>query len=362
MTRELVVVAVGDLHLGRPNPYSMLEHVAPPLQQADFTLGNLEGPASDRGEPLAEKAMYHSVAIRMPPQAAEAVKRAGFHAVGLANNHGMDFGPDALLQTIELLDRQGIAHTGGGRSLAEARQPAIVEREGVRLALLSYTSVYTPVGFPAGDGSPGVTCIRVNTSYQIPPTLPYAPGVWPRSVTAVVPEDRAMVLEDVRRAREVADIVVVSWHWGLSGSAAGRSMGVPHEQAPTFVLDYQEEMGRAVIDAGASLVMGHHPHRLQGMERYEGGLICYSLGNLAFSFRLAHFGPESCIVRGYVDPQRKQFTRFSLLPVRMTRDTYEPRLCAVGEAQDIVDYLRLLSKKYGTRFEVKGDEVAVLPE
>ena len=356
MASDLILVAVGDLHINHPDPFSLLQHTAAVLQQADFTIGNLEGAASDVGEPLSEKEFFQSVTEKAPAHSAPALKRAGFDALGLANNHALDFGIEALLDTITTLDKLGIAHAGGGRTLAEARKPAILEKNGVRIALLACTSVFTP-SFPALDNRPGVVCVDVQTHYLVPQSLPYAPGAWPRSVTSVVPKDKAMVLEDVGKAKEDADIVVVNCHWGLSPSAVSKAMGIPKEQAPNVVMDYQEELGRAIIDAGASLVVGHHPHKLQGIECYKGGLICYSVSDFAFYPPVGD--PTSCMVKAYIDPQRKLINRFGVVPIRMTGNANAPQIASGKDAQAITEQLTLLSRKYGTRFSAAGDEVTV---
>jgi poly-gamma-glutamate synthesis protein (capsule biosynthesis protein) len=123
---------------------------------------------------------------------------------------------------------------------------------------------------------------------------------------------------DVKKAKENADLVVVSWHWGLTRYANAFGMGIALDEAPFFVLNYQEDMGRAAIDAGADLVMGHHPHRLQGMEIYKGKLICYSLCNLAISFGEGHnFGEESVIVKAYIDEQSKKIKRLTFIPIKL---------------------------------------------
>src|SRR5690606_10903623 len=147
-------------------------------------------------------------------------KKAGFHLVSVANNHSLGYGEDAFLDTIDLLDNAGIGRAGGGRDLDEARRPAFFEVSGVRIALLSATFVYNPVTFPATASRPGVYCIAVDTSYAVPINLPQAPGVWPQAVTRTRDADRTMLLDDIRSARQQADIVVVAAHWGISGYAS----------------------------------------------------------------------------------------------------------------------------------------------
>src|SRR3990170_7713168 len=90
-----------------------------------------------------------SIHLRSAPRNIQALQSAGFNAMVLANNHNMDYGPEGLLQTIEILDKKNIAHAGGGRNLEEAHRPAILERNGTRVAILSYTSIFPPAGYAA---------------------------------------------------------------------------------------------------------------------------------------------------------------------------------------------------------------------
>lgn len=377
MAKELTLMAVGDIFISTPDNYprihnvvpitrrptdlfSWLADVAPILRDGTFTMGNLEGPICDGGEPDASKAGTGGAIFYMPPSVASVLKRAGFDALALANNHMMDLGPAGLLKTIENLDQAGIARAGGGRNIAEARQPAILERDGVRVAFLSYTSSFIPGTSPAGPNKAGMATVSISTAYEIPGNIRYAPGVPPRIITTADHDDAEKMRDDVRKAKAEADLVVVSWHWGLTRYANAFGMGISLEEAPFFVLNYQEDMGRAAIDAGADLVMGHHAHRLQGMEIYRGKLICYSLCNLAMSFGEGfNFGEESVIVKGYIDAATKQITRFSFVPIMLPDATMQPYPVPARQAGNFVTLLTQLSKKYGTKFSVEGDEVVI---
>lgn len=377
MSRDLTILATGDIFIGLPDDhpkipnvvpmrkeradlYSWLEHIAPILQQGDFTLGNLEGPICEGGEVDISKAGTGGAVFKMPPVVASVLKRAGIDAVALANNHTMDLGYSGLLDTIKHLDAAGVAWAGGGKDIDEARRPAILEKDGVRVAFLAYTSTFIPGTSPAGPGKPGMATVTVNTAYEVPGNIRYAPGVPPRIITTADKRDAEAMREDVRRAKANADIVVVSWHWGLTRYANAFGMGVTLAEAPFFVHQYQEDMGRAAIDAGADLVMGHHAHRLQGIEVYKGKLICYSVCNLAISFGEGHnFGKESVIVKATIDARSKSIKRLSYVPIVLPGETMEPLRVPAGQAQGHVDLMTTLSKKYGTRFVIEGDEVAI---
>lgn len=377
MAAELTLTAVGDIFLGRPedyphkshcrqilrkNPdlYSWFERVAATLQKADFNLGNLEGCICTGGQADKAKLAFGGDIIKMPPEAADALKQTGFTGLAVANNHTMELGETAFLEMLGHLDRVGIARAGGGRDIAEARKPAILEKSGVRVAVLAYTSIFIPGSFPAGQNKPGVATVAVTTSYEVPGNILYAPGVPPRIRTTPNRHDVEQMVEDVRQARSRADIVVVNWHWGLTRYANSVAMGIPVEDAPFFVLNYQEEMGRAAIDAGADLVIGHHPHRLQGLELYKGNLICYSLCRLVFTYNEGpNFGTESLIVKGHIDARSRQLTRVTLIPIKLPPETMEPQPIPPEETADFITMLERLSTKYGTRFQPEGQEIGI---
>ena len=220
------------------------------LEGADVTIGNLESPLtslSDSRDVFMEKQFV----LRAPPWAVNALRSGSFDVLTLANNHMMDYGPRGLSETRRVLEAGGILSAGAGSDLSEARRPAIYHvgsdnvgpdsgagATGVRVAVLAYSNTF-PKEFYAGKARPGT-----------------APGYL------------RYVKKDVRRAAEAADIVVVAFHWGAE------RMTVPKE--------YQVRLGRAAIDSGADLVVGHHPHVVQPVEVYKDRLIFYSLGNFVF--------------------------------------------------------------------------------
>ena len=202
--------------------------------RADAVIGNLECVVSTRGE--AERKPY---TFRADPRVIPLLQKH-FAAVAVANNHSGDFGKEALREQCDLLEAAGLPYCGGGRNAAEARRPAIIERGGLRIALLSYND-FPPKRFEAGPDSPGIAWIR-----------------------------EADLVADVRdaRARHAADIVIPFLHWG-----------VEYRPRP---LPEQRELARKLIDAGATAVIGGHPHVIQPVEVYRGRVIAYSLGNFVF--------------------------------------------------------------------------------
>lgn len=240
------------------------EQVRALTTKADAFVVNLECPFTTSDEKLAKNFNF-----RARPELVAALSAGGVDAVSLANNHLVDYGPAGVAETIATLEKAGIAHFGAGRSLGAAREPAIVDVRGVKVALLGYFFLgdrnIEPKAVIATDDTPGVA------------------GHF-NDLAAM----RAMVEADVRAAKTRADHVIPFFHWG-------RETHVTPEP-------YQVELAHAAIDAGASAVLGSHPHVLQGVEVYRGAVIAYSLGNFVFG--------------GNWDPKDKQT---ALLEVKLTK-------------------------------------------
>ena len=204
------------------------------LRDADFTIGNLECPIATVGKPLDNKIFSFRADPRVLP-----LLKGRFDALAVANNHSGDYGKDAFLETLRHLDQAGIAHFGGGLDLAHAHAPLWIERQGLRIAVLSYNE-FKPRSFEAGADHPGIA--------------------W---------SEDSHVVSDIRAARAAgADLVIPFMHWGWESEPdpSGR----------------QRQLARTMIDAGADVVVGGHPHVTQGAEYYRGKLIVYSLGNFVF--------------------------------------------------------------------------------
>ncbi len=372
MADEMILTVAGDIFfecegqitqeyklIKKNHHFDWLEKVAPIFRRSDFAQGNLEGAVSDALKPLPGKAGESNV-LGMRPVVLDALKQVGMNIVTLANNHAMDFGDEGMLQTLDNLDKAGIARFGGGRDIADARKPAIVERDGVKIAFLGYCSVYTPGTAPAGVDKPGIVTIPVRTSYEVPAGIFSNPGGLPKVITTANEPDVAKMQAEVRKAREQADIVVVNFHWGLTPRGSWPTAPVPVKDRPFYVLNYQEDLGRAAIDCGADLVVGHHPHRLQGVENYKGKLICYSLGNLTMGYSLgANGGENAIIVKGLIDRKTKRFSQVKLIPIRVPDDTMEPAPVTSDEMKGFLDELNAVSKAYGTQFSLDDNEISV---
>lgn len=261
----ILLAAVGDIMLDRGLGYNLsLDRLAYPfakvahiLQAADITVGNVESALGDVGEPAPK-----SYPFRAPPQAAEALALAGFDVVSLANNHGMDYGPEALVQALALLQAAHVQPIGAGHNRAEARAPYITEVNGLSLAFLGYVNV--PVEARSAFD------VKVWDATETTPGLAWG--------------EPEIVADDVTAVRHQVDLVIVILHSGYE-----------YVEEPS---EPQAAIARAAIDAGAHLVVGHHAHILQGIEYYNGGTIVYGLGNFAFEI---DGDPSTAILYAWLD-------------------------------------------------------------
>ncbi len=337
------IMLVGDVLVRREDPPSVFRYMRDVFQQADILFGNLEGAIADGGTPLAKA--HEADWKKADARQMSALVSAGFSAVNVANNHMMDFGHEALLETLEHLDRAGILHTGGGRNFAAAHMPAIVEREGCRVALLGYTSVFTE-SWAAGPQSAGLAVLPAKTAYEPPPRFLEVPGTPPTIHTWMLPEAKSQLRADIAAAREKADIVICTFHWGVS-------KGVQN------ITDYQIELGHHAIDCGADLVFGHHPHRIHGIEVYQGRAIFYSLGNFTFADHNPKKGHEleTLAVRCVV--QDRQIKSVEYVPV-LCDAQLNPHPLSLDEGSAIVDTVKQRSARFDTRFVAGRDAVIVV--
>jgi poly-gamma-glutamate capsule biosynthesis protein CapA/YwtB (metallophosphatase superfamily) len=243
---QVTLMAVGDIMLARTIGDLILtqgieapfEFTTSMLNKADIAIGNLECTISGQGEP--ENKTY---TFRAPLEAGKALSFAGFDLLTLANNHVMDFGKDAFLDTLDNLQANQISVVGAGKDNTSARQPVIIEANGLRLAFLAYLDIP-----------------RWNYDYLAWVATPTEPGIaW-----GYLSDIQA----DVSAATRIADVVIVLLHFGIEG-----------ESEPSY---QQIQSARLAIDSGAKLVIGSHTHLLQSIEKYKDGLIVYNLGNFVF--------------------------------------------------------------------------------
>lgn len=206
------------------------------IEQADIFMANQEFPFSSRGTPETDK----QFTFRLPEEKVSIMQEIGPDIVALANNHALDYGSEALSDTIRVLDEAGILHAGAGENLDQAKALKTIEAGGKTFGFLAASRVFPKGYWAAGPDHPGML-----TAY-----------------------DSTVLLEEIQKARESCDFLTVYVHWGIERRTEPES--------------YQRTLGQQYIDAGADLVIGSHPHVLQGIEYYKGKPIVYSLGNFVF--------------------------------------------------------------------------------
>lgn len=239
------------------------------LGEADLAFVNLEVALCTGGRP-ADKL----VNVRADPALAAPLRAAGVSVATVANNHALDFGVEGLREMLAALRDAGIRAVGGGEDVDTAFRPVVADVDGTRVACLGMASSLPP-GFAAGPTWPGVAPVRARYSFLLDgPTLEEQPGCAPWVATAPVEEDVRRAEAAVRAARREADVVIVAIHWGIPAGWVAAFQGP--------LADYQRPLGHRLVEAGADLVVGHHPHTLHGVERHARGVVCYSVGNFLF--------------------------------------------------------------------------------
>lgn len=311
----LKITAVGDVMLGRGVESRLkkgekgydypFEKVAGILKEGDIIFGNLEQPITDSTECLDAKYKY---IIKSGKGAYAALIYAGFNLLSLANNHIMDYYDTGLFDTMDILEQNGIFFSGAGRNLDEARKPAIIEKKGFKVGMLAYTDM-AELYF---KGNPSIKFAADDKNA----------GVAPRKIE--------YIKEDMEKLRQKVDILIISLHWGVEESFD--------------ILPEQVEFAHSLIDMGADMVLGHHPHQFQGIEVYKGKLIAYSLGNFIFDQNDPE-NQESFIVS--MEFEDKILSKLCAIPVRTVNKTQVVPVIAT-EAQEMLERQCELSTKLGS--------------
>ncbi|MEJ2054765.1 MAG: CapA family protein [Calditrichaceae bacterium] len=263
------------------------------FKQADLSMVNLENPLTKRGRPVEKQFNFRAL-----PEYTQILKQAGIDIVTIANNHIYDYSDQGLFDTVDYLDSSGIDHVGAGRSLTAARKPVIYDIKGVKIGFLAYYGLHKHSDcHPATVDSAG-TALR-KLSY---------------------------INEDIKKLKENADFIIVNFHWGMEKE------NLPGED--------QIDFAHRVIDFGADLIVGHHPHVLQGIEIYKDKAIVYSLGNFIFggnsrkTYQTAVLGVEikNCDTGGF----------FKINPIPIRVDYWQPYKAQKSDSlqimQNLIDY------------------------
>ena len=310
---SITIVAVGDIMLGGTAQEILMEegydypfkYVKSLLDNADVTIGNLEGPLTsicNSNMELDKTYVFRSPAPKVTP----ALKKAGFNLLNLANNHILDYGVQGMNDTIDSLNKYDIYSVGAGENSASARSGTIINTVNGTLGFLSYSLTF-PESFWATDEKAGVAFGHE------------------KQITA-----------DIKRLKDITDSVIVSFHWG--------------REKVTELRPYQPRLGRVAIDAGASIVLGHHPHVLQAIEQYNGGVIFYSLGNFVFG-SYSRDAKASVVAR--ITLNKGKFHSAELTPINIsnTEVLFQPKILTQGAAIEVIEHINTLSKASNTRLD-----------
>lgn len=246
---KTVLLFVGDIMLSRqigfliakngPDyPFVLIKNF---LKNADWRIANLENPISQKG--IKVGSIY---SFRADPKTVDGLRDAGFNTVSLANNHIWDYGREAVLETLDILQKNKIDFVGAGKNFSEAHAGTIKEMKGTKIGFLGYTNLISPLA-TVSDSNPAVAFL----------------------------EEKQM-LADISELKKKTDLIVVILHWG--------------DEYQTKHNIWQEKVAKKLIEAGADLIVGHHPHVAQEVEKYQGGYIAYSLGNFVFD---QNFSPDT---------------------------------------------------------------------
>jgi poly-gamma-glutamate synthesis protein (capsule biosynthesis protein) len=260
------------------------------MNGADIMMINEEFPFSTRGTQMQDK----QYTFRTDPSRVGILQEMGVDIVSLANNHTLDFGVEAMLDTLQTLKNENIKSVGAGENLEQAKETVYLDVKGKTIAFLGASRVIPVYEWNATDTSPGLF-----TTYD-PTTL----------------------LEEIRSAKEKSDLAIVYVHWGVEKQSR------PEE--------YQRTMAKQYIDAGADIVIGSHPHVLQGIEFYNGKPIIYSLGNFIFGDTI----DQTALLK--VNITKDNSISLSLLPCR-TYNSLTEELTKDEEVQEFYDMMESIS-------------------
>jgi poly-gamma-glutamate synthesis protein (capsule biosynthesis protein) len=304
---KITLLSLGDIWLARfvadeiikKGSHHPFVHIASYLHSADIVFGNLESPFSTRGTPTKNK----DVVAKAAPSSLDGLVYAGINVVSLANNHIMDFGTEALSDTLRFLKQKGINHVGAGMTKTEAREPLLLTINGISLSLHAYLCW--------GEASRS--------------------GLGPAGVI------KSAIREDLQQTRPQSDFVIVALHGG-----------VDFQDHPTLQMI---KLAHWIIDQGADVVIGHHPHVIHGIEKYKNGLIAYSLGNFIFDSYDVELKEERArqgiILKLDIHKTEALNFQYETIPVCIN-DQYQAELVLQDEKKDAI--LRRLSQLSSTEF------------
>jgi gamma-polyglutamate biosynthesis protein CapA len=278
------------------------------IKRHELSFCNLEGPVSTRG-----KKRPKAYSFRFDPELLDGLKNTGFNMFSLANNHILDYGGSALMDTIDFMEGQDYLYAGAGKNRQEASAARYREINGLKFAFIA--------------------------------NVDFGMAGWQDSAGDAVPQafdrrDLAEITAEIEKAKKLADFVIVSFHWG--------------EEYQNYPNKRQKNIAHACIDSGADLVIGHHPHVMQGVEKYKGKLIFYSIGNFIFDQRFPRTNESMFFA---CDFTKNGIENAFLLPVKITKG--QPDFASGEEAKSIKGKIMEYSKDFGVEFKDSGVKIEI---
>lgn len=287
---------------GTDYPWEMVKEY---FQNDDLTIGNLETSITTRGVKWPDK----SYNFRSYPANLKSMENAGIDVLGLANNHILDYGHEGLLDTIKHIDNTGIKRVGAGKNKEDGMKAVIIEKEGLKIGVMSASRVVPYVEWYATEKRPGLI------------------GAYDGHIEEL--------LSEVQKLRQDVDLVVLSIHWGIERS---------EEPKPQDLV-----LARRLIDGGVDVVMGHHPHVLQGIEIYKGKPIFYSLGNFVFGTQGKLTSNTMIAQINLVDGE---MNNIEIIPFNIELGRPTPVTEDIRRSK--IDYLNKISKRFGVKIDENG--------
>ena len=287
---------------GTDYPWEMVKDY---FQNDDITIGNLETSITTRGFKWPDK-QYN---FKSYPANLQSMEKAGIDVLGLANNHILDYGYEGLLDTLNHIDSTGIKRVGAGKNKEDALKAVIIEKDGLKIGVLSASRVVPYVEWYATGKRPGLI------------------GAYDRHIEEL--------LGEVQKLKKDVDLVVLSIHWGIERDAEPKAQDVV--------------LAKKLIDGGVDVIMGHHPHVLQGIEIYKGKPIFYSLGNFVFGTRGELTSNTMIAQINLLDGEMKDI---EIIPFNI--ELGRPMPVTEDIKQLKINYLNKISKKFGVKIDGNG--------
>ena len=369
LKEKFTIFATGDIIIDEPDPYSFFEPSKDFVATGDFVVGQIEVPHTDRP-------VENSIDVPAPPAPPEnlaPLKDSGFNMATTCGNHAHDNGVPGIVDTLDLLHELGIVTTGTGLNLAEAKKPAILEKDGLKVGLVGYNAVGPKEGW-ATSRKAGVNYIPIITHHEPSPRA--TPGLPATIYTFPEPFELQKMMDEIRAVRKEVDILLVALHKGMVHTHAEIQM-------------YERPLAQAAIDAGADAVIGHHAHILRGIEVYKGKPIYHNLGNwVCVTHALTPSGDNTPERMRWIEQRKKMFgftpdpdmpfyafnpesrktmlakmiatkdgiTEFGFVPAWINKAGAPEILKTYEEAKEIMDYVQDISAKQGLKINLTWQE------